>query len=60
MKWKEKIGWNENEEKQGRKTKVELVVHAMKMILDLITQKHSLGLLILSSETPNPGLHYML
>ena len=27
MKWKEKTGWNENEEKQGKKTKVELVPH---------------------------------
>ena len=26
----EKTGWNENEEKQKRKTKVELVPHAMK------------------------------
>ena len=33
----EKMGWNENEEKQGRKTKVELVPHAIKkMILGLI------------------------
>ena len=34
MNWKEtqrkKTGWNENEEKQGRKTKAELVPHAMK------------------------------
>ena len=32
MNWKEtkKMGWNENEEKQGRKTKAELVLHEMK------------------------------
>ena len=29
------------------------------MILGLITLKHSLGLLILSFGTPNPGLHYV-
>ena len=29
------------------------------MILGLITPKHSLGLLILSFETSNPGLHYV-
>ena len=29
MNWK-KMGWNENEKKQGRKTKAELVPHAMK------------------------------
>ena len=56
----EKTGWNENEEKQGRKTKVELVPHAIKMIIGLITQKHSLGLFILFFGTPNPGLHYVL
>ena len=27
---KEKTGWNENKEKQGRKTKVELVPHTVK------------------------------
>ena len=27
---RKKMGWNENEEKQGRKTKAELVPHAMK------------------------------
>ena len=30
------------------------------VILGLITQKHSLGLLIFSFGTPNPGLHYVL
>ena len=34
MNWKEtqreKTGWNENEEKQGRKTKAKLVLHTMK------------------------------
>ena len=31
-----------------------------KKILGLIILKHSLGLLILSFGTPNPGLHYVL
>ena len=63
MDWKEtqreKMGWNENEEKQGRKTKA-VMVPRKKKILGLITLKHSLGLLILSFGTPNPGLHYVL
>ena len=36
------------------------ILHTMiKMILGLIIRKHSLGLLILSFGTPNPGLYYV-
>ena len=43
--------------KKKRWMKGQMIFH--EMILGLITLKHSLGLLILSFETPNPGLHYV-
>ena len=46
-----------DEKKDEWKNNEKTVFH--KMILGLITLKHSLGLLILSFETPNPGLHYV-
>ena len=55
----EKTGWNENEKKQGRKTKVEWVLHAMKNDPQSNYPETQLGLLILSFGIPNPGLHYV-
>ena len=51
---------NDEKEKEMNEGTTKKILHTMiKMILGLITLKHSLGLLILSFGTPNPGLHYV-
>ena len=65
-----KMDWKETPKKNGLKWKWREIrkedqskigpSRDWKMILGLITQKHSLGLLILSSGTLNRGLHYVL
>ena len=50
----------ENQRKMMNEGTTKKILHTMiKMILGLITLKHSLGLFILSFGTPNPGLHYV-
>ena len=50
---------NKKNEKNERWMKGQWKMIFHEMILGLITLKHSLGLLILSFETLNPGLHYV-
>ena len=47
------------QKKDGMKEKENNPSRDERMILGLITLKHSLGLLILSFETINLGLHYI-
>ena len=49
----------EKREKKKRRMKEQWKTVLHKMILGLITLKHSLDLLILSFGTPNPDLHYV-
>ena len=46
-----------DEKERWMKRQWKMIFH--EMILGLITLKHSLGLLILSFETPNPDPHYV-
>ena len=56
---KKRVEMKMKKSKEGR-PKQNWSLTQWKMILGLITLKHSLGLLILSFGTPNLGLHYVL
>ena len=60
MKWKEEKKRVDFETKRNKEDQSRNDPLLEKMILGLITFKHSLGLLIFSFGTPNPGLHYVL
>ena len=57
---RKKMSWNENEEKQGRKTKAELVLHMMKNDPWSNYPKTQFGSTYLFFRNPEPSLHYVL